>query len=350
MRLDELDFHLPPDLIACQPVEPRDACRLLVLNRSTRQIEHRHFSDLPSCLKPGDLLVMNNAKVTPARIFVHRPENPREMIELLLLDASDSVLCHALASPSRKLKPGGALLSRQTQARIRILPRDNNEAWTLELEGASNGWRRLTETEGHMPLPPYILKKRGTRESLVEDRAWYQTTFAERDGAIAAPTAGLHFTPALLDRLRTSGIATTQVFLKVSAATFLPVRTATLEEHPMGLETYDIPSAASQAIETAKSEKRRIIAVGTTVVRTLESAIAGKPRLQPGENETRLLISPPHSFRLVDALTTNFHLPRSTLLALVYAFADKELIRHAYDEAVKQHYRFYSYGDAMLIL
>jgi S-adenosylmethionine:tRNA ribosyltransferase-isomerase len=350
MRLEELDYDLPPELIADHPAEPRESCRLMVVDRRSGEIRHGVFTDLVECLKPGDLLALNTARVTPARLFAHRPSHEQEKIELLAIDAGDSRSAHVLAQPCRKLRAGADLVSAETGTLIRVVERAADGSWRLELREDGQTWRQLLNREGHVPLPPYILKRRSDRSDRPEDREWYQTTFADRDGAVAAPTAGLHFSEELLARIERRGVGIARLFLKVGPATFLPVRTATVEEHPIGGEEYEVSEGTAAQVSAARKGGGRIVAVGTTAVRTLESAAAADGKVKAGRGETRLLIAPPFRCRAVDALVTNFHLPRSTLLALVFAFAGEDLIRRAYAEAVARRYRFYSYGDAMLIL
>lgn len=350
MRLDELDYDLPPDLIADRPSEPREGCRLMVVDRKTGAIEHRVFTDLPGWLNAGDLLVLNRARVSPARMFVHRPEHAAERIEILVVDGGVSWQCRALIRPSRKVRSGSVMRSAGGEVAIRAGERDAEGFWPLELEDPSRNWQQVLEDEGHVPLPPYILKRRADHSDRPEDRVWYQTAFADQEGAVAAPTAGLHFTEGMLQQVRERGVKIERLFLKVGPATFLPVRTETVEAHPMGSEEYEVNEATVARVAAARRRKGRVIAVGTTVVRTLESVADPDGRLRAGRGSTRLLIAPPFEFRVTDALITNFHLPRSTLLALVYALAGARLIRQAYAEAIARRYRFYSYGDAMLIL
>jgi len=344
VHLSELDFELPKELIADKPVEPRESCRLLVVHRKEGKLEHRSFTDLPDFLKSGDLLVLNSARVTPARLYAAAEGISFEM---LILDAADSEIAHALVAPSRKMRPGMSLRTQGTQTLIRVQAQTGEGQWELVLDAADVTWRELLAGEGHMPLPPYILKRRKTKVDVPEDRFWYQTEFADREGAIAAPTAGLHFTQAMLAELRRSGIDHAKIFLKVGMGTFLPVRTERLEDHVLLPEEYEVSIKAAEQIRQCKG---RVVAVGTTAVRTLEFVAKQPGGICAGSGSSDLLIAPPYDFRSIHALITNFHLPKSTLLALVYAFGGTELLRHAYREAVREQYRFFSYGDAMLIL
>lgn len=349
MKLDELDYQLPAELIAERPAAPRDACRLMVVRRGDGTVTHHVFRDLPRLLSKADLLVLNSARVTPARMFA-REEPESAPVELLVVDAGDSSRCGALIRPAKKVGEGMWLRGVETGTRLRVLSRTAVGSWEVEIEDRNLGWRGLLEKEGHMPLPPYILKRRAAKSDQPEDREWYQTAYADRDGAIAAPTAGLHFSTELLGQLEASGIESARVFLKVGLGTFQPVRTEMVEEHRLLPEEYELRGEEARRIELARQRGGRVVAVGTTAVRTLEFCADDDGSLRAGTGETGLLITPGHRFRVVDALITNFHLPKTTLLALVYAFGGKELMRRAYDQAVREKYRFFSYGDAMLIL
>ncbi len=353
MRLEELDYSLPTRLIADRPAEPRDACRLMVVHRKTGAIEHRGFRELSSFLKAGDVLVLNSARVTPARFYAR---GPASKFEILVLDAGESSRCRALVKPAKKMRVGMRLSGIGTGNVFRVLSNTPAGQWELELEATGLSWRALLESEGHMPLPPYILKRRAETVDVPEDRVWYsdriwyQTAYADRDGAIAAPTAGLHFSMEMLGQLEMLGVDAARIFLKVGMGTFQPVRAATVEEHRLLPEMYEVSADAARRIADARARGGRVVAVGTTAVRTLEFCALRDGVVQPGSGETGLLITPPYQFRAVDALITNFHLPKTTLLALVYAFAGAGLIREAYEKAVREKYRFFSYGDAMLIL
>jgi S-adenosylmethionine:tRNA ribosyltransferase-isomerase len=349
MKTSELDFDLPDRLIAERPVEPRDASRLLVVDRKTGAIEHRFFKDLPSYLEPGDLLVLNRAKVVPARCPAV-VDGQKRIVEILVLNAGGGHDCQAMLKPSKKVRNGSCLKVRKTGAAFTAQRMTRSDYWSLRLVDRQLSWNKLLELEGEMPLPPYILKKRGQNSALAQDPQWYQTVFADREGAIAAPTAGLHFSKELLGQIQNRGIGIASVFLKVGLGTFKPIKTEEVRDHPMHEEEYEIDSIAEEKIDAARRLKKRVVAVGTTVVRTLESNVELHGKIKASVGNTKLMILPPYSFRGVDALITNFHLPRSTLLGLVYAFGGIELVRKAYGEAIREHYRFFSYGDAMLIL
>lgn len=355
MNVSDFDFELPEHLIAQEAAE-RGRSRLLVLRRDTGAVEHALFADLERFLRPGDLLVLNDTRVFPARLIGRRDPSGGE-VECLLMgrprpapDAEPGAEeWDALVHPGQKLKPGahmvfegaGAALHGEVLAR-RFQGRRTVRLWT----GDPGGVAAVVDRIGHVPLPPYI--KRKDRPA---DRERYQTVYAAERGSIAAPTAGLHFTPEQLAVLRAAGIEQTTVTLHVGYGTFKPVRVERVEDHEVDPEAYSVSAASAGALTRARREGRRIVAVGTTTVRVLESlddSPAGEVR--PGVGDTRLFIHPGHEFRLVDGLVTNFHLPKSSLLMLVAAFAGRERVLAAYREAVARKYRFYSYGDAMLIV
>jgi S-adenosylmethionine:tRNA ribosyltransferase-isomerase len=339
-RLASYDFELPPESVAQQPLAERDASRLLTLDRQRGALAHRRFRELPDLLRPGDLLVLNRSRVFPARLLGRRPGGGAA--ELLLVRRVEANLWEALARPGRRLGTG---------ALVEVAP-----GFAARIEGAGDGPTRLVrlladggadaaiERHGHVPLPPYI-----RRPDVAADRERYQTVFSREAGSVAAPTAGLHFTPELLARLAAHGVLTTTLVLHVGPGTFRPVEADDVRQHRVEAERFSIPAEAAAAFNRARADGRRVIAVGTTATRTLESALAPDGTLQPGEGETALVIVPGHRFRAIDALVTNFHLPRSSLLLLVSAFAGRTRVLSAYAEAVRAGYRFYSYGDAMLI-
>ena len=350
MRIDELDYTFPHDLIADRPAEPRESCRLLVVHRDTGELEHRHFFDLPGYLRRGDLLVLNSARVAPARLraTLLDGDHPHNR-EILVTNAGESARCHALIHPAKHVREGHRLALVSDGLICRVCGRQDR-GWLLELEDQNRTWRSVLEQRGEMPLPPYILKKRCANSDLPEDRDWYQTVYADREGAIAAPTAGLHFSSNLLERIEMDGIASARLFLRVGLGTFQPIRVTAVERHSLAPEEFDLGSETANRVNATRPKNGRVVAVGTTVVRTLEHCAGADGLVQPCCGVVDLLILPPYRFRAVDALITNFHLPRTTLLALVYAFAGTELARRAYEVAVRERYRFYSYGDAMLIL
>jgi S-adenosylmethionine:tRNA ribosyltransferase-isomerase len=338
MFLSEFDFPFDPSLVADQPVLPRDQARLLVLDRGTGIRLHRRIADLPQLLQPGDLLVVNDTKVMPARMSGHLVSTGKE-VELLFVEDLGDRIWSILAKG--RLRPG-TQIQFPYGGRGEIVER-SREKTTLRVTGVDRV-DSLMEKAGTMPLPPYI-KRLPTEQDLI----WYQTIFARCEGAIAAPTAGLHFTPRLQEALGDAGIRITTITLHVGPGTFRPVTAARIEEHRMGAERVQVTDAAVAAIQRTREEGKRVIAVGTTVVRALESAARATGQVQPFGGPTDLFISPGFVFHVVDAMITNFHLPRTTLLMLVSAFVGVEPLREAYREAVAQRYRFYSYGDAMLI-
>lgn len=342
--LSDFDFELPEDSIAQSPPIERGASRLLVLPRREGAIEHRSFRDLPSLLRPNDLLVFNDTKVIPARIELRRATGGR--VRGLLLDPPRAGSFRSLLEGKGRLQVGD-VLSTPAGLPVRLLERLGGGAWRLEVEQAAA--LEILE-RGRMPLPPYIARADGEDPRDALDRERYQTVFAREPGAVAAPTAGLHFDEALLERLREFGVERAFTTLHVGLGTFQPVRVEVLAEHVMHFERYEVPRATTESIARARTRGGRVIAVGTTVVRSLESwACAGSPPEIVGD--TNLFIRPGtgFEFRVVDAMITNFHLPKSTLLMLVSTFAGRERILAAYQEAVALGYRFFSYGDAMFI-
>ncbi len=342
MKVSEFDYHLPKELIAKFPVEPRDSARLLVLNRKTGDVEHRIFRDIVDYLNPGDLLVINDTKVIPARLFGRLETGGK--VEVLLVRQVEPDVWEVMAKPARKLKEGKRVIfDGELSAEVLGYAGEGKRLLRFNLKGGKTFMEKLSEI-GHIPLPPYI-----EREERPEDREKYQTVFASKEGAVAAPTAGLHFTEELLQKLKDKGIIIKPVTLHVGPGTFKPVKVENVEDHKMDYETYSVPEETAEAIREARERGSRVVAVGTTVVRTLESAGKEDGTVEPGEGRTNLFIYPGYRFKVVDALITNFHLPRSTLLMLVSAFAGKERVLNAYREAVEKGYRFYSYGDAMFI-
>ncbi len=339
MQLSEFDFPFDSGLIASQPVVPRDRARLLLLNRKTDQLAHHHVSDLPDLLEAGDLLVVNDTKVLAARLSGTKRPTGTPVEVLFVKDLGDDVWEVMVKGNFH----AGQVIEFDKQSRATILKRGS--AGTQVRVECPGSVAQLLHERGAMPLPPYI-----KRASTPEDRSWYQTLFARNEGAIAAPTAGLHFTPSLLSRLEASSIRVAMVTLHVGPGTFKPVLTEQIEDHQMGEEVFEVSAETAKAIEQTKQAGRRVVAVGTTVVRALETVAIGYQRVIPTSGKSRLFITPGFRFKVVDALMTNFHLPRTTLLMLVSAFAGVGLVRRAYEEAVRERYRFYSYGDAMLIL
>ncbi len=334
-------YDLPEELIAQQPAEKRDASRLLVVDRSKDSLKHKVFSDLPGYLREGDILVMNDTRVIPARLIGKRPTGGE--VELFLLHPVDATTWVCLAKPAKRLKPGGKVLF-DGGVEAEILAYGEEGRRTVSFQVPYGEFRAFLDDVGKTPLPPYI-----QREPEKKDRDRYQTVYAHHDGAVAAPTAGLHFTPELLAGLEEKGIQTARLTLHVGIGTFRPVSVENLEDHVMDRERYIVTTETADQINQARANGGRIVAVGTTSVRTLETITDDKGIVHPGEGEAGLFIRPPYRFKAVDALLTNFHLPGSTLLMLVSALAGRDRILVAYQEAVRQQYRFFSYGDAMFI-
>jgi S-adenosylmethionine:tRNA ribosyltransferase-isomerase len=345
--VSQYDYELPKRLIAQHPLARRSDARLLVVDRAAASLQHHHIRDLPNLLARGDALVINDTRVIPARLVGHRAATGGRW-EGLFLSADAAGNWRLLAKTRGKAQAGEeiALANEQLQEvfRLRLVLHEDEGSWIARptIDGDSF---ELLKAVGRVPLPPYIR----SGEMTPADRERYQTVYAEKPGSVAAPTAGLHFTPELLQRLAGAGIRAVRVTLHVGLDTFRPVAGATLEAHPMHSEWCEISAEAVAALEETKAAGRRVVAVGTTSVRVLETA-ARAGQLAPFAGPTDLFIRPPFAFRAVDALLTNFHLPRTTLLVLVRTFGGDELIRRAYEEAIREEYRFYSYGDAMLIV
>jgi S-adenosylmethionine:tRNA ribosyltransferase-isomerase len=342
VSFDLLDYDLPPHLIAQEPAQARDAARLMVVDRSTGSLGHHHFRDLPGLLSPSDLLVLNDTRVVPARLVGKRERTGGRWEGLFLRETADG-LWELLAQTRGHPQPGEVIAIDPGPLKLTLRGRTNGH-WLAEPSPAGSPNELLTAS-GRVPLPPYIRKA----EARDVDRERYQTVYARADGSVAAPTAGLHFTPAVFDRLRGRGIDWVSVTLHVGLGTFEPIKAADPTQHRMHAEWADVPAATVEAIRACKARGGRVVAVGTTATRALESAAAGG-ELKPWRGETDMYIYPPYRFRVLDGLITNFHLPRTTLLLLVAAFAGPGLVKRAYEEAVRQEYRFYSYGDAMLVL
>ncbi len=345
MRTIDFDYYLPKELIAQEPVENRESCRLLVLDRATGAIAHRVFSDLTTLLKAGDLLVLNDTRVLPARLRCRRPGGGK--VELLFIEPVDALSWKTLAKPGRRLRPGDtvAVESEGIAQELTIAGIGDNGERVVRLgSGSFTTLEDLIERCGEMPLPPYI--RRSVHSG---DGDAYQTVYARNTGAVAAPTAGLHFSKKMLEEVRARGIRCAYLTLHVGPGTFLPVKVDDPAEHPMHEEAYLLPAETAEAVVKTRKEGGRVIAVGTTVVRVLEHCAAADGVLRAAAGRTRLKILPPYAFRTVDGLITNFHLPQSTLLMLVSAFAGRELVLSAYAAAIADRYRFFSYGDAMFI-
>ena len=370
MRTSDFDYFLPPELIAQTPIEPRDSSRLLVLDRGTGRVEHRRFHDILDYVRSGDVMVFNQSRVIPARLFGRRKDTGGK-VELLLLRREGVGVWQALGKPGRRLKPGNVLVmdrpaspsSIQISAGVsssegspsHCAPANPEELEVTVLASGEDGIKTVWLSNegdlhrwGEAPLPPYIHQR-------LEDPERYQTIYSRDSGSVAAPTAGLHFTESLLARLAQAGVELVFVTLHVGLDTFRPVHGEDPTEHHIHTEYYQLSEEAAKVLNRARNEGRRIIAVGTTSVRVLEQlgqnlAAQGDTTLAPTQAQADLFILPGHQFRVVDAMVTNFHLPRSTLLMLVSAFAGREQILRSYQEAIQQRYRFYSFGDAMLIM
>ena len=345
MELSDFDYDLPAELIAQEPAKQRDQSRLLHVGRGEASLSHHRFSDLRGLLPKDCVLVLNNTRVIPARLRGKKTTGGKVELLLVRRTAAAGEVWQVLCKGGQNQKVGGRInfadkfwgkwveVPRAGQGSMRFFPEKD--------------FQRLVEQHGEVPLPPYI---RRAPDRHAADRERYQTVYAQQPGAVAAPTAGLHFTPALLDELVQNGIQLCFVTLHVGLGTFQPIRVEQVETHTMGTEWYEIDAATAECINAAKASGRKIIAVGTTTTRALESSAQQTGLVQPGPNQSDLFIYPGYEFRVIDGLITNFHLPRSTLLLLVSALAGRERILHAYAEAVQQRYRFYSYGDAMLIV
>ncbi len=357
MLLQDFDFHLPEELIAQEPPVTRSGARMLLLNRQTGEYRDGAFLDLPSQFKDGDLLVLNNSRVIPARLFAQRSlrkgqQPPTGAIEVLLTEQVSEWEWRVLVRPGRKVGVGETLLfadpndaTSNTTLEGEVLERGEFGERLLRVAPCADFWGAL-ERLGHVPLPPYI-----HRDDAVDDRERYQTVYAEQRGSVAAPTAGLHFTPEVLTALRARGVRIAFVTLHVGLGTFAPLRVERVEDIHLHAERYTLPAETAAELNRARSEGRRIIAAGTTTVRTLEhcARAANGALLEPHSGTTSIFLSPGCEFQLVQAMLTNFHLPQSSLLMLVCAFAGRERVLAAYDHAVAQRYRFFSYGDCMFI-
>jgi S-adenosylmethionine:tRNA ribosyltransferase-isomerase len=351
MRVRDFDYDLPAELVAQRPLARRDASRMMVVRRADGAILHRTFLDLPEYFDPGDVLVLNDTKVIPAKAWGRRGE---AVVEFLFLSEIEPGTWEVLCKPARRVRAGDEIVF---DGGVKAAAVASGEQGRRVLRFPFRDVLGRLKDIGFAPLPPYIKRRKADPASRSEDLIRYQTVFAAREGAVAAPTAGLHFTPEILGALRSNGVDIAKVTLHVGPATFQPMRVDRLEDHQMLEETFMIPDVISTKIGRAKAEGRPVVAVGTTVVRALESAVrsdgdeAPSMRLSGGAfRMTSLFIYPGFEFRVVDRLLTNFHLPRSTLLVLVSAFVGRELVLRAYAEAVRERYRFFSYGDCMLIL
>lgn len=340
VRVADFDYYLPEELIAQEPVEPRDASRLLVLHRRSGRLEHRVFRDIIHYLDPRDVLVVNDTRVLPARLFGARQDTGGK-VEILLLRRLSPRQWEVLVKPGRRARPGTWLQFGEglLEAEVKSTTDSGGRIVQFKYNGV---FEEILDKLGHVPLPPYIRRE-------LRDEERYQTVYARVEGSAAAPTAGLHFTPELLDAIRKKGTTITAITLHVGLGTFRPVKTEVVEEHRMHAEYYVLEGKAVKAIEAARRAGGRVIAVGTTSTRALEAVAQRYGKLQPASGWTDIFIYPGYQFKVVDGLITNFHLPRSTLLMLVSALAGREQILQAYQEAIREKYRFFSFGDAMFI-
>lgn len=364
MLLSEYDYNLPEELIAQLPADKRDNSRMMVLNRKDRTISHKHFYDIVDLIDKNTLLVMNNTKVLPARLIGYKDTGAK--IEVFLLKQTETqsleenmqnpmcrvkqlCLWDVLIKPSKRVKPD-TIIKISDELSVKAIKRlEENGEWLVELMFEGDNVLDVLHRNGQIPLPPYIERKIQNEDLKKLDFERYQTVYAKDEGSVAAPTAGLHFTQEILQKLQDKGIELAYVTLNVGLGTFRPVQCENVENHKMHSETFEISEKAAEQINRAKKEGKQIIAVGTTTVRTLETAFQKYGCIQPCHDHSELFIYPPYEFKVIDKLITNFHLPKSTLLMLVSALAGKDFIFEAYNEAIKNNYRFFSYGDCMFI-
>ena len=339
MNISEFDFDLPEELIAQHAVNPRDHSKLLVLNKEKKEIEHKRFYNIIDYLKKDDVLVINRTKVIPARLYGRKDTGT--VLECFLLKRYDLYTWEVLLKPAKRLKIGQKVVCSENllEAELIEIKEDGNRVLKFNYKG---NFEEILDKLGEMPLPPYITEK-------LEDRNRYQTVYAKEGESVAAPTAGLHFTEELIERIREKGIIIAEVFLDVGLGTFRPVQTENVNDHIMHSEKYWVPKETAKIVNNAKRNGNRVIAVGTTSVRTLESSVNEKGELIENTSETSIFIYGKYKFKIVDAIITNFHLPKSTLIMLISAFGGKDFVFGAYKEAVKEKYRFYSFGDSMFI-
>ena len=344
MLLEEFNYELPENLIAQVPSQKRDMSKMMVLDKNEKTIEHRHFCDITEYLDENDFLVLNNTKVIPARLYAKKDTGA--LIEIFLVREVKKDIWVALIKPSKRVK-SGLILEVSEDLSVEVLEKDDDK-WLVKLLYSGNIFEILDKV-GNIPLPPYIERKMTSEEYKKLDFERYQTVYAQKEGAVAAPTAGLHFTEEILQKLDTQGTKHCFITLNVGLGTFKPVKCENILDHKMDSETFEITQEASNAINEAKKAGKNIVAVGTTSVRTLETVMNKYGKIIPVQDHSELFIYPGYKFKIVDKLITNFHLPKSTLLMLVSALAGKDYIFSAYKEAIKEKYRFYSYGDCMLI-
>lgn len=352
MLISEYDYNLPEELIAQMPADKRDNSRMMVLNRKDRTISHKHFYDIVDLIEPNTLLVMNNTKVLPARLIGHKDTGAK--IEVFLLKQNSKMQdehenWEVLIKPSKRVKPD-TIIKISDELSVRAIKRlEENGEWLVELIFNGNNVLDVLHRNGNIPLPPYIERKIPNEDLKKLDFERYQTVYAKDEGSVAAPTAGLHFTKEILKKLENKGVELAYVTLNVGLGTFRPVQCENVENHKMHSETFEISEKAAEQISRAKAEGKKIVAVGTTTVRTLETAYKKFGCIKACHDHSELFIYPPYEFKVIDNLITNFHLPKSTLLMLVSALAGKDFIFDAYKEAIENKYRFFSYGDCMYI-
>ena len=352
MLISEYDYNLPEELIAQMPADKRDNSRMMVLNRKDRTISHKHFYDIVDLIEPNTLLVMNNTKVLPARLIGHKDTGAK--IEVFLLKQNSKMQdehenWEVLIKPSKRVKPD-TIIKISDELSVRAIKRlEENGEWLVELIFNGNNVLDVLHRNGNIPLPPYIERKIPNEDLKKLDFERYQTVYAKDEGSVAAPTAGLHFTKEILKKLENKGVELAYVTLNVGLGTFRPVQCENVENHEMHSETFEISEKAAEQINRAKAEGKKIVAVGTTTVRTLETAYKKFGCIKACHDHSELFIYPPYEFKVIDNLITNFHLPKSTLLMLVSALAGKDFIFDAYKEAIENKYRFFSYGDCMYI-
>lgn len=352
MLISEYDYNLPEKLIAQMPADKRDNSRMMVLNRKDRTISHKHFYDIVDLIEPNTLLVMNNTKVLPARLIGHKDTGAK--IEVFLLKQNSKMQdehenWEVLIKPSKRVKPD-TIIKISDELSVRAIKRlEENGEWLVELIFNGNNVLDVLHRNGNIPLPPYIERKIPNEDLKKLDFERYQTVYAKDEGSVAAPTAGLHFTKEILKKLENKGVELAYVTLNVGLGTFRPVQCENVENHKMHSETFEISEKAAEQINRAKAERKKIVAVGTTTVRTLETAYKKFGCIKACHDHSELFIYPPYEFKVIDNLITNFHLPKSTLLMLVSALAGKDFIFEAYKEAIENKYRFFSYGDCMYI-
>lgn len=347
MLLSEYDYNLPEELIAQMPADKRENSKMMVLDRNNRTISHKHFYDIVDLIEPNSLLVMNNTKVLPARLIGHKDTGAK--IEVFLLSQKEGDCWNVLIKPSKRIKPD-TIIKISDELSVHAIKRlEENGEWLVELIYKGNNVLDVLHRNGNIPLPPYIERKIPNDDLKKLDFERYQTVYAKDEGSVAAPTAGLHFTQEILHKLELKGVELCEVTLNVGLGTFRPVQCENVLEHKMHSETFEISAKAAEQITRAKQEGRPVIAVGTTTVRTLETAYQQFGEIRECHSASELFIYPPYEFKVIDNLITNFHLPKSTLLMLVSALAGKEFIFEAYKEAIENKYRFFSYGDCMYI-